>query len=111
MLAIKLEFFRASSTLTPSDSNFSFIICEFDMDDLLKYPEGSRVPKSARSKVRVTGKYLLKCLLEFQIWYDTKIIFCGNKGNAFLVCNSLFKRLNELFYMRDKDGSDQETAE
>ena len=93
------------------DYNFSFIICEFGMDALLKYPEGSRVPKNARSKVRVTGKYLLKCLLEFQIWYDTKIIFCENKGNAFLVCNSLFKRLNELFYMRNKDGGDQETAE
>tara|TARA_R110002020_G_scaffold140378_1_gene311861 strand:+ start:2324 stop:2833 length:510 start_codon:yes stop_codon:yes gene_type:complete len=93
------------------DYNFSFIICEFDMDALLKYPEGSRVPKNARSKVRVTGKYLLKCLLEFQIWYDTKIIFCGNKGNAFLVCNSLLKRLNELFYMRNKDGGNQETAE
>ena len=90
------------------DYSFSFIICEFDMDDLLKYPEGSRVPKSARSKVRVTGKYLLKCLLEFEIWYDTKIIFCGNKNNAFLVCNSLFKRLNELFHKRDKDGGRQE---
>ena len=72
------------------------------MDDVLKYPENSRVPKSARSKVRVTGKYLLKSLLEFQIWYDTKIIFCGNKNNAFLVCNSLFKRLNELFHKGDK---------
>lgn len=72
------------------------------MDDVLKYPENSRVPKNARSKVRVTGKYLLKSLLEFQIWYDTKIIFCGNKSNAFLVCNSLFKRLNELFHKEDK---------
>ena len=90
------------------DYSFSFIICEFDMDDLLKYPEGSRVPKIARSKVRVTGKYLLKCLLEFEIWYDTKIIFCGNKNNAFLVCNSLFKRLNEPFHKRDKDGGRQE---
>lgn len=85
------------------DYSFSFIICEFDMDDVLKYPENSRVPKSARSKVKVTGKYLLKCLLEFQIWYDTKIIFCGNKNNAFLVCNSLFKRLNELFYKGGKN--------
>lgn len=85
------------------DYSFSFIICEFDMDDVLKYPENSRVPKNARSKVKVTGKYLLKCLLEFQIWYDTKIIFCGNKTNAFLVCNSLFKRLNELFHEGGKN--------
>ena len=88
------------------DFHFSFLILEFNMGDVLKYPEGSRVPKNARSKVKVTGKYLLKCLMEFEIWYDTKIIFCGNKQNAFLVTNSIFKRLTELF---DR-GSDDETA-
>lgn len=83
------------------DFPFSFLICEFDMEDVLKYPEGSRVPRNLRAKVKVTGKYLLKCLLEFQVWYDTKIIFAGNKHNAFLVCNSLFKRLNELFHSQN----------
>jgi ERCC4-type nuclease len=84
------------------DFPFSFLICEFDMADVLRYPEGSRVPRNLRAKVKVTGKYLLKCLLEFQVWYDTKIIFAGNKNNAFLVCNSLFKRLNELFHKEEK---------
>ena len=88
------------------DFPFSFIVCEFDMDDVLKYPEGSNVPQKARSQVRVTGKYLLKCLMEFQIWYDTKIILCGNKNNAFLVCNSIFKRLNELFVGDSNDKRD-----
>jgi ERCC4-type nuclease len=86
------------------DYAFSFIICEFSIDDILKYPEGSRVPRISRSQVKVTGKYLLKCLLEFQIWYNTKIIFCGNKNNAFLVCNSLFKRLNELFHKENNNA-------
>jgi ERCC4-type nuclease len=86
------------------DYAFSFIICEFNVDDILKYPEGSRVPRTSRSQVKVTGKYLLKCLLEFQIWYNTKIIFCGNKNNAFLVCNSLFKRLNELFHKENNNA-------
>ena len=86
------------------DYEFSFMICEFTMNDLLKYPEGSRVPTRARSKVRVTGKYLLKCLIEFQLWYDTKILFCGDKNNAFIVCNSVFKRLNELFHSGDNNG-------
>ena len=86
------------------DFEFSFLICEFSMDDVLKFPEGSKVPSRARSKLRITGKYLLKCLMEFEIWYNTKIIFCGDKNNAFLVCNSLFKRLNELFQTeRDSD--------
>jgi|TARA_E500000331_G_C16755249_1_gene497095 DNA excision repair protein ERCC-4 len=83
------------------DYPFSFLVCEFDMEDVLKYPIGSRVPNKLRSQVKVTGKYLLKCLIEFQIWYDTKILFCGDKQNAFLVCNSIFKRLNELFHTKE----------
>jgi hypothetical protein len=80
------------------DYPFSFIICEFDMADVLAFPENSRVPKSSRKYVKVTGKYLLKTIMELEIWYDTKIIFCGNRENAFRVTNSLFKRLNELFH-------------
>jgi hypothetical protein len=76
----------------------SFLILEFSMDDLLKFPEGSGIPKWQQKNVRVSGKYLLKCLLEFQLWYDTKVLFCGSKYNAFLVTNSLFKRLNEMLY-------------
>tara|TARA_R110002167_G_scaffold93413_1_gene250358 strand:+ start:677 stop:1192 length:516 start_codon:yes stop_codon:yes gene_type:complete len=86
------------------DFPFSFLILEFNMDDVIEYPKGSTVPKNARGKVRITGKYLLKSLMEFQIWHDTNILFCGNKRNAFLVANSIFKRLTELF----DQGSDDE---
>lgn len=84
------------------DYDFSFLICEFDVDDILKYPEGSNIPQAKREKIKISGKYLLKCLMEFQVHYDTKIIFCGSKNNAFWVCNSLFKRLNETFHKRGK---------
>lgn len=53
-------------------------------------------------QTKISGKYLIKCLMELQIWYDVKIMFCDDKDKAFLVCNSLFKRLNELFHKKDK---------
>jgi ERCC4-type nuclease len=87
------------------DFPFAFIICEFSMSDLLRYPEGSRVPKHRKSQVKVTGKYLLKSMIEFQVWYDTKILFCDDKRNAFIVCNSIFKRLNELFNKEKNDNA------
>ena len=85
------------------DYSFAFIVCEFSMDDLLQYPEKSRVPRAARSQVKVTGKYLLKCLLEIQVCYNVRVLLCGNKNNAFVVCNSLFKRLNEMFHGQNKN--------
>ena len=80
------------------DFRFSFLVCEFDMDDIINFPENSGIPKAQQSKVKVTGRYMLKSLLEFQMWYDTKILFCGSKHNAFLVTNSIFKRVNELVH-------------
>ena len=92
------------------DYEFSFLLCEFDMEDVIKYPVGSNVPAKLRPHVKITGKYMLKCLIEFQLWYDTKIIFCGNKDNAFLTCNSIFKRLNELFHKRGSHDENEEIA-
>ena len=73
------------------DFRFSFLVCEFDMDDIITFPENSGIPEELQHEVKLTGRYMLRALLEFQVWYDTKILFCGNKDNAFLVTNSIFK--------------------
>ena len=65
-----------------------FIILEFNMDDIIKWP-----PFYLRKKVRSTGHFILKRLLELEIHYKTKIIFAGCHGKA--VCESLFKRIVE----------------
>ena len=84
------------------DFRFSFLVCEFDMDDIINFPENSGIPKAQQSKVKVTGRYMLQSLLEFQMWYETKILFSGNKHNAFLVTNSIFKRINEMVHSEDQ---------
>ena len=53
---------------------YPFMVLEFSMEDLLKFPENSKIPKNKLRQVRITGKYLLKSLVEFQLWYNTKII-------------------------------------
>ena len=87
---------------------FRYIICEFSMSDLIDYPNSifSDYMKQTRpdyvkqqiSKRRITGKYLLRALMEYQTWYGIHVLFCDDKKNAFLVANSTFKRLNEMFH-------------
>ena len=87
---------------------FRYIICEFSMSDLIDYPNSifSDYMKQTRpdyvkqqiSKRRITGKYLLRALMEYQTWYGIHVLFCDDKKNAFLVANSIFKRLNEMFH-------------
>jgi hypothetical protein len=51
----------------------------------------------------LTGRYLMKSLMEIVIQHDVNLMFCDNKQNAFLVCNSIFKRLSELFDKGQKE--------
>jgi|TARA_R100001129_G_C5269433_1_gene233653 ERCC4-type nuclease len=74
-----------------------FILLEFSLQDLVDFPEGSRIPESQKAKVKISGKYMLKMLMEFQIKHNIHVVFCGNKYNAFLTLMSLFKRINEMY--------------
>tara|TARA_R110000744_G_scaffold1280_6_gene4527 strand:- start:270 stop:830 length:561 start_codon:yes stop_codon:yes gene_type:complete len=102
------------------DFHFRYLLLEFSASDLIDYPhsllkteedkelyeaykEGKiSLPKFKRFQVieqtKISGRYLLKALMEISISYDVNVIFCDNKHNAFMVCNSIFKRLNDLFH-------------
>ena len=79
------------------DFPHKFLILEFSLQDLVDFPENSRIPESKKAYVKITGKYMLKCLMEFQLHDDLHIIFCGNKHNAFLTVSSILKRVNEMY--------------
>lgn len=79
------------------DYKHKFIICEFSISDLLNFPENSDLPKSVKDKIKISGKFLLKRLMEFQIYNDVHVVFCGNKENAFYFVASLIKRFSEKY--------------
>jgi hypothetical protein len=74
-----------------------FIILEFSLSDLLKFPEDTRIPVSNKDALKITGKYMLKCLIEFQMYENINILFCDNKFNAFVTVCSIMKRVNEMY--------------
>lgn len=74
-----------------------FLIMEFSLEDLVKFPDETRIPIKNKTSLKITGKYMLKCLFEFQLYNDIHILFCGNKYNAFLAVSSILKRINEMY--------------
>ena len=74
-----------------------FLILEFTLSDLVDFPENTRIPEKNKASIKITGKYMLKCLMEFQLYNDIHVIFCENKHNAFLTVSSIFKRVNEMY--------------
>lgn len=81
--------------------NDRFIVLEFSLDDLIKYPDKSRIPEEYRDKVKITGKYMLRCLMEFQVNDGINVVFCGNKENSFYFVGSLLKRINEKYFLKE----------
>jgi hypothetical protein len=103
--------------------HFRYLLLEFSALDVIDYPLSllseedrelyklyesgkAKLPNFKRFKIveqtRISGKYLIKSLMEISIRHDINVMFCGDKNSAFLICNSIFKRLNDLF----REGSD-----
>ena len=72
---------------------YAFMILEFSMDDLIKYPKGSGIPSYKIKSVKLNPFFLLKRLMEIEIKYKVKIIFAENHGQT--VASSIFKRVIE----------------
>lgn len=79
------------------DFEHRYIVLEFSMEDLNKFPEGTNIPEYQKKKMKVTGKYILRMLMEFEVFDDINVVFCGDQFNAFMYLSSLFKRLNEKY--------------
>ena len=76
-----------------SKVKYSFLLLEFDLYDLLRYPEGSNVPKRIREKIRITPKFLLKKINELQIMHNIKVVFCGDPISAEIMALSIMRKI------------------
>jgi hypothetical protein len=74
-----------------NDFPHSFILLEFGIDDIMRYPIGSGVSKY-RTKIR--GSFLLRRTIEIIMRNNINIIFCQNKGKD--IATSIFKRAFEM---------------
>jgi hypothetical protein len=76
---------------------FKFLVLEFSLQDVMDFPERSDIPEEKWPTLKITNKYILKMLIEFQMYDDIHVIFCENRKNAKLVVNSILKRINEYY--------------
>lgn len=58
----------------------SFIVCEFNFNDVLTFPVNSGIPKNLWWKVKMSAKFLHSTLARYMTQYKTKIIFAGKFG-------------------------------
>lgn len=78
-----------------------YMVFEFSLDEIYQFPVGSEIPKKMWDKLRITGNYIVKRLVEIQLEYNIHIVFCDDANNAEKFTVSLMKRIYER-YNKDK---------
>lgn len=75
------------------DIKHSFVILEFTLDEMMRYPNLPDIPKHIQNKIQIRGPFLLKRFNELNIKYKTKFLFAGTKGHN--IAQDLLKRFYE----------------
>jgi len=72
-----------------------FVILEFTMEDIYKFPQSTQIPPSKYKFIKITPQFIVKALLDIEVQFKTKIILAGKFGRE--VASSLFKRVCEHY--------------
>jgi len=84
---------------------YSFLLLEFDIEDILNYPIGSSLPKKLWDKVKISPAFLMKHVLDWQLIHNINVIFCGSSSSAERTAEMILKK---IFYI-EKDNIKYET--
>jgi ERCC4-type nuclease len=81
---------------------YPFVLLEFDLYDVLRYPVGSNVPKRMWSKIRISPAFIMKNILDLELKHNIHVIFCGDEVNASKLAGMIFKR---MYYHISKEST------
>lgn len=81
---------------------YSFLLLEFDLEDILIYPVGSNVPRKMWDKIKISPAFIMKHIIELQINHNIKVIFCGDSDNAEKMAEFILKKVNYIERVQKK---------
>ena len=84
---------------------YSFLLLEFDIENILNYPIGSNLPKRLWDKVKISPSFLMKHVLDWQLVHNINVIFCGDSSSAERTAEMILKKI----YFIEKDNIKHET--
>lgn len=79
-----------------SQHKYAFLLLEFDIDKILNYPIGSSLPKRLWNRTKISPAFLMKHVLDWQLIYNIKVMFCGSAADAQQVAEYILKKVHRL---------------
>jgi ERCC4-type nuclease len=75
---------------------YKFMIFEFSLTDVLRYPEGSEIPRHKWKYIKISPNFILKKLSEYMVNYNINIIFGDTPKNAEKIAMAIMRRVYEI---------------
>jgi len=75
--------------------DYSFIIMEFNFNDILNFPIGSTIPKRVWDKLKISPSYIIKYITDIQMHYGIHVLFCDSPAGAEKMALSIMRRVVE----------------
>lgn len=72
-----------------------YVICEFPLADVMNFPHSRKYKKVNSGSI--TGKFLLKRIMEIELNYNVHFVFCEGRADAIKYFESLVKRVSEKY--------------
>ena len=85
---VEKRFYKELDRMT--EFRFPFILLEFDMTDVSLYPDNA-MPARQAQQCRITGKFIMRKIIEIQVQYGIPIILCGSHGKN--IATQIFLRV------------------
>jgi hypothetical protein len=79
-----------------SQLKYSFLLLEFNLEDVFIYPIGSTVPKRMWSKIKISPAFIIKNILELELSHNIKVMFCGSSNNAQKMAEYILRKVNYI---------------
>lgn len=79
-----------------SKYKYKFLILEFSLSEIYKYPHNSNIPKYLIDQIKISPKFIIKNIIELQIYYDIKVLFCESSDYAEKLALSIINKVYNL---------------
>lgn len=74
---------------------YKYLLFEFFLGDILRYPQGSEIPKWKQKYIRITPSFIMSCIHRIEHEYGIPVVYCGNRYGAKWWMVSLFNFLSK----------------
>ena len=75
----------------------AFLLFEFNWTEIDRYPEGSAIPQSKWSSIKIKGNYMKRVISSIQLENKVHVIACGDKKRAQEIAFLIMRKAHELY--------------